>query len=90
MNEEPRLNMSTFSQKLSSGDRTVSVEIYRLESDEEWVLEIVDEFNNFTVWDETFTTESAALVEAKKAILEERITSFAGPENGKSDGKNWK
>ena len=58
MNDEPELELSILSQELKSGGRTVSVEIYRLEGDEEWALEIVDEFNNSTVWDDTFPTES--------------------------------
>tara|TARA_Y100000589_G_C26841471_1_gene502155 strand:- start:246 stop:518 length:273 start_codon:yes stop_codon:yes gene_type:complete len=90
MDDEPKLELSDLSQEITSGERTVSVEIYRLEGDVEWALEIVDEFNNSTVWDDTFPTESAALTEAKKAILEERVTSFIGPENGKSDGGHWK
>ena len=90
MNDEPELELSILSQELKSGGRTVSVEIYRLEGDDEWALEIVDEFNNSTVWDDTFPTESAALTEAKKSSLEERVTSFVGPEDGKSDGGNWK
>ena len=90
MDDEPKLELSDLSQEIMSGGRTVSVEIYRLEGNEEWALEIVDEFNNSTVWDDTFPTEFAALTEAKKAILEERVTSFIGPENGKSDGGNWK
>ncbi len=90
MNEDPKLELSPLSQDISSGGRTVTVEIYRLEGEEEWALEIVDEFNNSTVWDETFATEASALTEAKKAILEERISAFIGPEDGKSDGKDWK
>lgn len=90
MDDEPKLELSDLSQEITSGGRTVSVEIYRLKGDEEWALEIVDEFNNSTAWDETFPTESAALTEAKKAILEERVTSFIGPEDGKSDGGHWK
>ncbi len=90
MNDEPELELSILSQELKSGGRTVSVEIYRLEGDEEWALEIVDEFNNSTVWDDTFPTESVALTEATKSILEERVTSLVGPEDGKSDGGNWK
>lgn len=89
MSDDPKLILSSLSQNLSSGGRTVTVEIYRLEDDEEWALEIVDEFNNSTVWDETFKTESAALTEAKKAILEERVTTFIGPADGKSDGGHW-
>ena len=90
MNDEPELELSKHSQKILSGGRTVSIEIYRLEGEAQWALEVVDEFNNSTVWDDTFETESAALTEAKKAILEERVTTFIGPEDGKSDGKNWK
>ncbi len=90
MNDEPNLELSNLSQEITSGGRTVSVEIYRFEGDPEWALEIVDEFNNSTVWDETFGSDSAALIEAKKAILEERVTSFIGPADGKSDGGHWK
>jgi len=92
MNEEsePELELSSLSQDVSSGGRTVSVEIYRLEGDLTWCLEIVDEFNNSTVWDDKFDSESSALTEAKKAILEDQVSSFIGPEDGKSDGERWK
>ena len=87
MNEEPELIISELSQELSSGGRTVKVEIYRLENDKKWTLEIEDEFNNSTVWDETFETESAALIEAKKSILSEGVRTFIGPEDGKGEWK---
>jgi len=86
---DKKLEHSELSQSISSGGRTVRVEIYRLEGDPKWTLEIEDEYNNSTVWDEEFETDSAALVEAKKSILEEKITKFIGPEDGKSDGK-WR
>jgi len=89
MDEEPELETSSLSQEVTSGGKTVSVEIYRLEGESSWVLEVVDEHNNSTVWDETFETESAALIEAKKTILSEGVGSLIGPEDGKSDGK-WK
>ena len=54
-----------------------------------WMLEIVDQFNNSTVWDDTFSTESAALTEAKKAILENKVSNFIGPEDGKSNDE-WR
>lgn len=89
MNDEPKLELSPLSQEISSGGRTVNVEIYRLEGDTGWVLEVVDEFNNSTVWDDMFESDSAALTEAKKTILAERVDSLIGPEDGKSDGK-WR
>lgn len=90
MTVDPKVELSSLSQEISSGGRNVNVEIYRLEGESAWCLEIVDEFNNSTCWDETFETESSALVEAKKAILEDRISSYIGPEDGKSDGGKWK
>jgi uncharacterized protein len=89
MNEEPVLEVSKLSQNISSGDKTVSVEIYRLEGETAWMLEVVDEYNNSTVWDDTFETESAALTEAKKTILAEGVNTLVGPEDGKGNGE-WK
>jgi len=87
MNEELKLEISTLSQDVSSGNRTVRVEIYRLEGETTWALEVVDEYNNSTVWDDTFATESAALTEAKKTILADAVNFLVGPKDGKSDDK---
>ena len=87
MNEEPKLEISPLSQQVSSGDRTVSVEIFRLEGESSWTLEVVDEYNNSSVWEDTFETDSAALTEAKKTILSEGVSSLIGPEDGKGEWK---
>jgi hypothetical protein len=56
---------------------SLEINIYRLpESD--WVLEVVDEFGNSTVWDDVFTTDEAALGEALDAIKSEGIEAFVG------------
>ncbi len=89
MEEEPNLEISPLSQKVSSGGKAVSVEIYKLEGETGWTLEVVDEYNNSTVWDDTFEKDSAALIEAKKTILAERVDSLIGPEDGKSNGE-WR
>jgi len=89
MSEDPKLEVSPLTQHLSSGGRNVSVEIYRLEGETSWTLEVVDEFNNSTVWDTTFETDSAALTEAKKTILSEGIRSLIGPKDGKGNGE-WR
>jgi len=83
MNDEPELIDSLLSQQISSNGRTVLVEIYRLADEKNWALEVVDEFNNSTVWDEAFATETAALTEVKKTILEDGIQSLIGPEPSK-------
>lgn len=84
MNDKPELEESPLSGPIRSGNRTVEVQIYRLSGEPEWTLEVVDEFNNSTVWDATFLSDAAAMIEAKKAILQETISAFIGPEDGKS------
>jgi hypothetical protein len=80
MNEEPVLEISPLSQLISSEGRTVNVQIYRLEGEPSWVLEVEDEFNNSTVWDDTFESDAAALAEVKQTILTEGIQSLIGNE----------
>lgn len=89
MEEDPKIELSGLSQVINSGGKNLSVEIYRIKGTEEWSLEIVDEIGNSTVWDDTFTSDSAALTEAKKAILEDTAEAFVGPADGKSNGK-WR
>ena len=89
MNDEPELEKSSLCQTISSGDHTVRVEIYRLEGDNSWTLEVEDQYGNSTVWDDEFESDELALSEAKESILRETITSFVGPADGKSDGK-WR
>lgn len=86
MTDDPAIETSPLSQKITSGGKTISVEIFRLEGESEWTLEVVDEFNNSTVWDDTFKTDSAAVTEARKAVLADGVGTFIGPEDGKSDG----
>lgn len=80
MNKEPELEVSPLSQPISSDGRTVSVRIYKLESEPAWMLDVEDEFGNSTVWDDTFDSDSDALAEVRQTILEEGIDALIGPE----------
>ena len=84
MSDEYAVKMSPLSQAISNGGKTMRIDIYEDESGK-WVLEIVDEYNNSTVWDYTFESDSEALTEAKKTILEEGVSSLIGPESGKGE-----
>lgn len=83
LKNEPKFEISALSQSISRGGHTVDVHICRFKGEAEWILEIYDEYGNSTTWDETFHSDSAAFVEAKKRILEEGIFSLVGPENDK-------
>ena len=57
--------------------RSVSIEIYD-DGDGKWLLEVVDEFNNSTVWEGAFDTDDMALKEALDTIEEEGIQALIG------------
>ena len=86
--DEFELEISPLSQSVSSGDKLLRIEIYG-NGEGRWILEVVDEHNNSTVWDDSFETDMAALVEAKKSILKQTASEFVGPEDGKGDS-GWR
>jgi hypothetical protein len=55
----------------------VQVDIYEGDPGK-WLLEVVDEFNNSTVWDDQFETDKEALEEVEKTIKEEGIQALIG------------
>ncbi|SMX33337.1 hypothetical protein [Maliponia aquimaris] len=56
--------------------------IFRLEEEATWTLEVVDEDNTSHVWDETFASDFAALVEAQKAIRTLGARAFIAGDKG--------
>ena len=85
MSDDFKVEMSPLCQSITSEGKTVKVEIY-VDGTGKWILEVEDQIGNSTVWEDLFLTDSAALAEAKQAILDHGIDSLIGPESGKSDG----
>jgi len=54
------VEMSPLCQQLESNGQAVQVDIYRGEHGG-WILEVLDEFGNSTVWDDEFPSDHAAL-----------------------------
>lgn len=69
---------SPLSRAYSDGNHTVNIDIYE-DGDGGWLLEIVDEHNNTTVWEDAFETDEEALQEALDALKEEGVGAFIGP-----------
>ena len=46
-----------------------------------WILEVVDEYGNSTVWDDPFKTDDEALDEVFDTIEKGGISSLIGTEN---------
>ena len=77
MSNDPVPKDSPSSQVIERDGRSVKVGIYE-DGTGGWLLEVVDEFGNSSVWDQSFETEQDAHDEALKTIREEGIESLIG------------
>ncbi|WP_027961174.1 hypothetical protein [Halomonas halodenitrificans] len=75
---EPELIQSPVSQAVTYDGHTLQVEIYRLEGEPDWVLEVVNEDGASHVWDDRFVSDQAALEAVHEAVSEEGIDAFLG------------
>jgi len=80
MSEEYEIKYSTLCQKVTSEGKSVQVYIYE-DGKGGWILEVVDEYDNSTVWDDPFKTDDEALDEVFDTIEKEGISSLIGTEN---------
>ncbi|WP_237066623.1 baseplate wedge protein 53 [Microbulbifer guangxiensis] len=87
MEEEFVPKESPLSRTYQEGDTTVHIDIYE-DGEGGWLLEIVDEDENSTVWEDPFDTEEEALEEALEALRDEGIMTFVGPVEEEED-ESW-
>jgi hypothetical protein len=74
---EIELIYSKYCQSVTRDGKTVKVEIYS-SGKNDWILEVVDEDNNSTVWDDPFDTDDDAFQEFERTLKEEGIESMIG------------
>ena len=77
MNDEVELKMSPLCQKVESNGKSVEVEIYG-DGSGKWILEVVVQFKNSTVWEDPFSTDQAALDELNDTIKTDGIDCLIG------------
>lgn len=77
MPHEPELIYSPLQQTYVDGGKSVEIHIYRM-PETGWSLEVVDQYNNSTVWDGEFETDQEALELALQELREEGIDAFIG------------
>ena len=75
--EEYEVILSDLSESFTQDGKSVRIDIYQ-DGDDGWILEVVDQFNNSTIWDDSFPTDVAALNEAHEAIEKEGIDALIG------------
>lgn len=83
MPDENDLIYSPLQQHYTSEGKTVEVCIYRL-PDTGWTLEVVDQYDNSTVWDGEFETDQDAFDLFLAELEEEGIEAMIGREPGSS------
>ena len=76
MNRDPELVRSSYSGPVTRQAITVRLEIYRLEGDRQWVLEVVNQNGTSTVWENLFDTDGAAYEAFEAAVEHEGIGTF--------------
>ncbi|MBE9610842.1 hypothetical protein [Chitinilyticum piscinae] len=77
MHNDIELIFSPLQQKYTENDQTVEVCIYRL-PDSGWTLEVVDQYNNSTIFDGEFESDQDAFDLFLSEIREQGIESFIG------------
>ena len=78
MNTEDEDHVSSpLSQHVERDGHSVRIDIYG-DGAGAWILEVVDEYNNSTVWDDVFETDQFALDEAMRTIDTDGIGTLVG------------
>jgi hypothetical protein len=75
--DEIDLVYSKHCQSVTRNGLIVKVEIYS-SGKNDWILEVVDEDNNSTVWDDQFETDDEAFQEFERTLKEEGIELMVG------------
>lgn len=73
---DPNIITSGLSRRVSRDGVTVDVAIYRLETEAEWSLEVVNAAGTSTVWDDLFPTDDAANEEFLRTVADEGMAAF--------------
>jgi hypothetical protein len=78
---DPEIVMSPLCREITGDGIKIHVDIYRGENDSGWILEVIDEENASTVWDDPFDTDREALDEVMEVIERDGIRSFLDVES---------
>jgi hypothetical protein len=81
--EEYEIKVSPLSQSVTRDGKTVEVQIYEGDPGK-WILEVVDQYDNSTVWEDQFESDQEALAMALETIDEEGIDSMIDSSSGQN------
>ncbi len=75
---QPELIESPLSRTIEQGGIQLTINIVRLATERGWSLEVVNEHNTSTCWDDLFATDRDADAAFLAALAEEGFEAFAG------------
>ena len=78
METDPEIIYSPLNRFYEHDGIEVEVCIFKIETSD-WTLEVIDEFNNSTVWNAELKTDEEAFEDFEKTIREEGMGSVSGP-----------
>lgn len=72
----PEVIYSRHCKKITMHGEPLEVGIYRLETSNEWALEVINQNGTSTVWDDLFSTDGEAYDEFLRTLQEEGVATF--------------
>ena len=75
---DPNIIYSSLGDHITVDGQEFKVEIYRLENNPDWILEVIDQDGTSTVWDDPFPSDKAAFDELQTVIKAEGAGAFTG------------
>lgn len=79
MTNDPELEYSPLTRTITEHDRSIDVYIYREKGGTEWYLEVVDDHDHSSVWEDAFASDKQAWSLVQKIIAQEGFAIFLGP-----------
>lgn len=73
---DPNIVHSSLTGLVTRDGITVDVQIYRLEHDPKWALEVINEDRTSTTWDDLFDRDDEAFAAFEKTVEDEGIETF--------------
>ncbi|MEH6717125.1 hypothetical protein [Parasphingorhabdus flavimaris] len=73
---DPSLVTSSLSGSQSKDGVSVEVNIFRLENEDQWTLEVVNEKGTSIVWDDQFADDDAAFKSFEQVVADDGMATF--------------
>ena len=78
---EPNLVTLGHSRPITRDEVSITLEIYRFESEPDWTLEVVNDRGTSIVWDDRFATDDLALAAFEEVVADEGMATFLDDSN---------